>query len=270
MESLERLAIIFLLTVIIHMVDTFSYSVRVAAVRTKRLAMALSLFNIIVLFARTANMIQAPLLGSLVDFSIAHGTVFALQDEFRFLILAATIGTVLGALMIPTFVSIFVRGITKLEDTGSVPKLLITGTSRRGAKAIRNSITYPSRKMFRNLRVANIPKTFLILNVVITSVYTIGILSSIYAGAMLPAYRLTASQLSGIINGGATILFALLVDPKAALITDQAMGGERKTQDVNAMVAMLVGGKIFGTLLAQLIFLPAAALIVYFTGFIVH
>lgn len=260
---------IFVLTVVIHMIDTFSYAVRVAAVRTGRLAMALSLFNIILLVARTANMVQAPLLGSLVDDSIAKGTSFFLLDEFRLVIFAATVGSILGAALIPTFISIFTRGIRGLEDAGSVPRLLLIGTSRKGLRAIRGSITRPTGNMLRKVQVSSLPKTFLILNVAITAVYTIGVLASIYAGVLLPAYRLTASQLSGIINGTATILFALLVDPKAALITDQAIQGIRKPQDVDAMVVLLTGGKILGTVLAQLVFLPAASIIVYFTHIIV-
>jgi hypothetical protein len=107
-----------------------------------------------------------------------------------------------------------------------------------------------------------------VLNLIITSISTIGVLAAIYAGALVPHYRITASQLSGIINGVATILLAVVVDPQAAIITDQTLQGLRESQEANTMVAFLVGGKILGTLLSQIIFLWAAEMVVFITKII--
>ena len=260
---MDRLAFIFILTILIHTVDTFSYSVRIAGVRTKHLALALSLFNIIVLISRTSNMVQAPLLGSLVDYSIASHTQSSLEFDFRMIIFAATIGGIIGALLIPTFVKVFTIGINKLQKTGSVPSLIYNGTSLRGVRAIKKSLTKPDLKLLKRIQLSSIPKGFLIINILITAIYTIGVLSSIYAGAMIPAFRLTASQLSGLINGAATIMLAMLVDPRAAMITDEALHEVRPPRDVNTMVALLVGGKIAGTLLGQLLFMPAVSAAIF-------
>ena len=79
------------------------------------------------------------------------------------------------------------------------------------------------------------------------------------AGALIPAYRVTATQLSGIVNGIATILFTLMVDPIAAHITDQAARGQRKEADVRTVVFYVVMGRVVGTLiLSQLLFVPGA------------
>jgi hypothetical protein len=123
--------------------------------------------------------------------------------------------------------------------------------------------------MLKGIKETNIPKSFLIYNVIITSIYTTGIISSLYAGALLPEFRTTASLLSGIVNGFATILLTVIVDPVAALITDQALAGKRTQQDVNTMVVLLVFGKIIGTLLAQVVFEPASHLILFVTKLIV-
>ena len=122
--------------------------------------------------------------------------------------------------------------------------------------------------MLRALSINKIPPTFLLLNLLITSVSTIGVLAAIYAGAIVPEYRITASQLSGIINGEATILLALVVDPQAAIITDQTLQGQRSEQEAKTMVAFLVGGKIIGTVLSQFIFVGAAKIIVLITKMI--
>ncbi|WP_422447878.1 lipid II flippase Amj family protein [Thermoanaerobacterium sp. DL9XJH110] len=266
---MERLLIIILFTATIHMVDTLSYSVRLAGIRTKRLAMAISLFNIIVLISRTANMVQAPLLGSIVDRAIIEGSAGLLLGDFRWIIFSATMGSILGAVLIPSFVEIFSRGIIKLEQAGSIPQLLGQIYFQRPLGKIRKSLKRPSLSLLRGLRLEKIPPTFLILNLIITSISTIGVLAAIYAGALVPRYRITASQLSGIINGAATILLAIVVDPQAAIITDQTLQGLRERQEANTMVAFLVGGKILGTVLSQLIFLKAAEFVVLITKLIV-
>lgn len=106
-----------------------------------------------------------------------------------------------------------------------------------------------------------IPKCFLVANVFVTGIYTIGVLSALYAGALFPQYRTTAVLLSGIVNGFATVLVATVVDPAAARLTDQALRGERSQRDVKLMVMWLAVTRFFGTLLAQVLFIPAALLI---------
>jgi len=259
---MERLIIVSVFTATIHMIDTLSYSVRLAGIKTKRLAMALSLFNIIVLISRTANMIQAPLLGSMVDNAIKEGSAVSLLGSFRWIILSATIGSMLGAVLIPSFINIFSKGILSLEKAGSIPQLLELMLVQRPIRGIKRSVRRPRISLLKGLLPNKIPSTFLILNLIITSISTIGVLAAIYAGAKIPEYRMTASQLSGIINGVATILLAMAVDPQAAIITDQTLQGARDRSEANTMVVFLVGGKILGTILSQLIFIKAVQVIV--------
>jgi len=67
-----------------------------------------------------------------------------------------------------------------------------------------------------------------------------------------------------MINGIAAILLTLLIDPKSALITDQALRGKRSYGDVKALVVLLITSKVVGTLLGQVLFLPAAQIIAAF------
>jgi hypothetical protein len=268
---MNKLVVVILFTAIIHLVDTLSYSVRLAGIKTKRLAMALSLFNIIVLVSRTANMIQAPLLGSIVDKAINEGRPGMLLSDFRLIIFSATIGSLIGALLIPTFINIFSKGILNLEKAGSIPHLLqmVVFEGNAKLKNLKKDVRKPKLSMLDNLRPEKIPPVLMILNLIITSISTIGVLAAIYAGTLVPQYRITASQLSGIINGVATILLAVVVDPQAAIITDQTLQGIREKQEATTMVAFLVGGKVLGTLLSQLIFLASARIVVFITKIIV-
>lgn len=250
------------LTIIIHLVDTMSYSVRLNSVRSGNFALSLSLFNLIVLVSRTANTFQGPLIGKMIDNSIKMS--YDPIVHVRQVVFATTLGTVLGIVLIPTFLKIFAKAVSKLEATGSVPGLVVQSLSRGNIKRIAKSVTRPKKGMLKGLGFKDIPKGLLLLNVLITGVYTIGVLSAYYSAIYVPENRLAASASSGMINGIASILLTLFIDPKAALITDEAYRGKREYKDVKALVVMLIGTKLIGTLLGQILLVPAAKLIAFF------
>lgn len=268
--------LIALLTAVIHLIDTLVYAVRLSGVTTRRLATAYSLFQIISLVASMANLIQAPLLSSVVERAINAGLQGSLQPlvespfyqhqlqqlclDIRLVIFSATIGTVLGVLVTPAFNYLFTRVIFLFEEAGSIPRLMITLSSPRLlARTLRKRPRY--LKVLRASlpgRTRNIPLAFLVANTLVIGIWTTGVLSALYAGALLPDYRSTASLLSGLVNGVATILSAMIVDPTAAMITDQALRGTRDQQDVRQMVYYLCLSRVLGTILAQVLFLPSA------------
>lgn len=284
---MDRLLAVAILTAVIHLINTLTYSIRLSGVRTGKLATAFSLFNVIFLLASTANSIQGPLMASIIERAIKAGSVqitgkisgaellsqplyqaqlALLEHQIRFIILGATIGTIIGAVLIPAFVRIFIRAITLFEECGSVPQLIGKVIMSPGLLFSRSRrLNLPPRNSFKLLTVRRlaIPKTFLVLNIVVTGAYTIGVLSSMYAAALFPDFRGAATFISPVINGVATVLAATIVDPTAATITDQALRGERSEDDVKTMSLYLAGTRILGTLFAQVLFLPAAYLVKY-------
>ncbi len=102
------------------------------------------------------------------------------------------------------------------------------------------------------------PRTLLAANVVLFAVYAVGVVASYYASVIDLGARTTASGLSGLVNGIGTVAFALFIDPNTALIVDQTVRDERPRRDVAAMIFWLIVTAFIGTLLAQLILVPAA------------
>ncbi|MGO0122542.1 lipid II flippase Amj family protein [Desulfothermobacter acidiphilus] len=278
------LILVLVLTALIHLINTLIYSARWAGVKTGRLATAYSLFNIIFLIASTANTVQAPLLSSLVERTINQGLaalgshlpddlllqmpvyqheLHLLEHQIRWVILSATLGTVVGGVLLPPFVRLFSRTILLFEEVGSVPRLFFLALSPRrfwnALKVMRPASPGSLRRVMAHK--LGLPKGFLLLNIFISGIYTTGVLSALYAGALFPHYRTTATLLSPIVNGVATVLLAMVVDPTAAVITDQALQGKREEKDVRQMVAYLAITRFLGTILAQLLFVPSAWLI---------
>jgi hypothetical protein len=250
------------LTAVVHCLDTAAYASRIAGVRTGRLALTGALFSIVSLVSRVANTLQAPLLGSAVDRMVRQGDLGGMLHGFHLIIGAASVGTLLGAVLIPTFTSLFSRGALAYEFHGSFLALLWHSLSTRGLSRVSQHFRLPLPESVRKASRFNLPRSFFVLTVLVTAVYTVGVSSTIYASALAPELVRTATTLSGVINGVGTLLLVLLVDPVSALITDQALRGNRPVSAVSHIVIWQVAGRFAGTLVAQLLFVPAAWLVV--------
>ena len=260
MIPIAPIYIVCFFTFIIHMTEALAYSMRLAGVRTRQIAIAMAFVTSTLLISRLSNMVQAPLLGAMVDFSILDGSQDALvqlESHFRLIIFAAFCGAIMGGVLTPTMVRLFQFAIRHFLWVGSLPR--VVGHALRPSSLVKiiKQIRVPRLSMRRSLSLSEIPKQFLILNIFVTSIYCIGVLCSLLAGAYNPQFRSTAIQLSGIINGMATIMFTIFVDPSGARVTDQAINGHRPEKDVRSVVFFLQLGKILGTLIvAQLLFKP--------------
>ncbi len=259
-----RLSIVMVLVAFINMIDTLAFGARLAGVRTHSPSLAMSLYNIVALAARTANLIQLPLVASIVDKSLQAGEGGSLLLIFRLIILANSLGTLVGILFLPLSVRAFTWGIAKMEKFHSVPVVVIEFLRPANIKKAAH-VPLAGVRHLKHLQFSRIPHTFIFTNPILVSLYSVGVLASIYAGYLIPEYRLTASQLSGIINGIATILLVVIVDPISALILDDTLKGKREESELKSAIGLLAGGKFLGSLLAQILLVPAAQIIAFIT-----
>jgi hypothetical protein len=100
------------------------------------------------------------------------------------------------------------------------------------------------------------------LNVAATALWTVGVFAALYAGVLDPSVRVTSSTLSSIVNGGATIMMAVFIDPHMSGMTDDVVEGKVSEGQFRKAIVWLVGSRMTGTVLAQLLLVPAAELIV--------
>lgn len=259
-----QLAIICALTFVIHLIGTLAYSVRIAGVRTRRIAVSFALFNVLVLVSRTSNSFQGPFLAKRVEEKLAFPGSSTLLGDFRWLLLSATAATVLGAFLIPTFQRLFSRAVLHFQVHRSVSRMLLHGFLQGGVAQIKDSVSAPASANLTQLRLEPVVRSHMILlNVVAVALWTVGVFAALYAGYLKPELRVTASTLSSIINGTATILMFVFIDPHMSIITDDVMDGRVSEPSFRRAVVWLVGSRFAGTLLAQLLLIPAATLIVY-------
>jgi len=258
-----QIIVVLILVFLINLITTLSYSVRIVGIRTGRIAVSFALFNILVLVSRTAYGFQAPLLAKTIENNINTGAGENLF-EFRLIIFVSTLATIIGGFLIPTFQRILSVAVEKFSIYKSVPSLILHSFSKGGITFIKESIAIPSTK---NIALINFGKDFpwkvFFMNIVAVAIITVGVLSALYAGYLNPEYRTTASSLSAIINGVATILMFIFIDPFLSVMTDEVVLGKTKESLFRKYIVYMVFARLLGTVLAQFIFLPSAKLIAW-------
>src|SRR5471030_1289592 len=260
----KQLLVICSLTFVIHLIGTLAYSVRIAGVRTRRIAVSLALLSILVLVSRTSNSFLGPFLAKRVESNLSHAVVTDLLSDFRWLLVSASLATIAGALLIPTFQRVFCRAVLHFQVHRSIPKLLMHALFKGGISYIRSAASAPAPANVTALhKGGGVSLSITLLNVAAVALWTVGVFAALYAGVLDPNVRVTSSTLSSIINGGATVMMAVFIDPHMSAMTDDVVEGRVSESQFRKAVVWLTGSRLAGTMLAQLLLVPSALLIVW-------
>lgn len=255
-----NIIIVATLNFIITLIGTLAYSVRLVGVRTGKIAVSAALFNALALISRTANVFQLPILTKYVEQSHNSENLIFTFNLIMFVVLFATI---VGTFLIPTFQRIFSKAVESFSIEKSLFKLMMHSFSKSGIKHIKNCVAIPVKINITDMSFKKLPVRILIYNVITVALLTAGVFAPIYAGSLEPDLSATCITLSGVINGIATILLALFVDPYLSVLTDEVIEGKYSEADFRGCVIGMLGSKILGTALSFLIFIPAAYAIVF-------
>ena len=260
-----QIIIVLILNFIIAIIGTLAYSVRLVGVRTGKIAVTFAVFNILTLVSRTALTFQAPLLTKFVENSTGGSGVLNL---FRLIIIVSGIATIVGAFLIPTFQRLFYKGVIRFSIDKSIPKLIIHSFSKTGIRYIKDCISIPVKESVTRINFKKLPLKIIIYNIIAVAILTVGALAPIYAGTIVPDLRATCMTLSPVINGFATILMSIFIDPQLSIMTDDVVDGKCSVEDFRACVIAMVGSKVVGTFVALVLFIPASYLIAFVANFI--
>lgn len=250
--------IVIALAIIVSILYSTNVTSRISAVITGRVATAIAVYNLFFLITRLAQQIYAPIIGVLVDSAMANKTVPLLEAQLRWIIFSGSIGTLIGWLLIPTFIQIYNKAVSGIEKYGSLPMVLLLSMLPQNWAHWIKCMRPPSLLGVKLKDIKEIPRPFLVYNIIVIAIHAVGVLAATFAGALRPEFARQATLLSGVVNGVATILMGIIVDPIASLITDQAVSNERPKQHVKTIAVFLTAGMFIGTLFSQLIFLPCA------------
>jgi hypothetical protein len=221
-----------------------------------------------VLVSRAANSFQAPFLSKRIEMNLISKAE-ALFWDFQILMFTATVATIVGAVMVPTVQRLFTRAIQHFHANRSIPKLMMHAFAKGGLNYLKTAVTLPSAETVKGLREKSIVSMrMVILNVMAQCFLALGVFASLYAGFIAPEFRVTALSLSAVINGVATILLFVLIDPQLSVMTDDVVEGRITEGQFRRAVVWLAGSRVVGTALAQVLLVPGAMLIAEIARFI--
>lgn len=256
----SQIIIVLILNFIISLIGTLAYSVRMVGVRTGKIAVSFAVFNILTLVSRMAVTFQVPLLTKYVEHNSGSNDLLHI---FNIIILVSGVATIAGAFLIPTFQRIFYKGVLHFSVDRSIPKLVIHSFSKAGINYIKDCVAIPVKENITGFNLRKLPVKIIIFNLIAVALLTVGSLAPIYAGNVAPDLRATCVTLSSIINGIATILMAIFIDPQLSIMTDDVVEGKCTEEDFRAVVIGMVGSKTLGTFASLLLIIPASYLIVF-------
>lgn len=257
-----KLLFLCLLLAMTSGIGTLAYASRLAGVRARSINNSGTLYNMLTLVSRFSNMMILPLVGSLVERAIRTGDLDRLTMEFRYMLLAQAVGILLSGFMIPTASEVFYRMIFKLKTHKSLVMVMRKESTIANGRTIMKLIRIPrwSRETFR---LEGIPRRFLWVNLIVHTIYGVGYLAAVYSGALSPDTRLISSNLSGAVNGFATMALYMLIDPVVNVLSDEVMEEKRSPEDLERTVTWLTIGRFVGALFSQILLYPLGILFVW-------
>jgi hypothetical protein len=265
----SQLLIICLLTAAINLIGTLAYAARIAGVRTRRIAMSFALFNILVLVSRTSNSFLGPFLAKRIEVRIADGGGEALLFDFHLVLASASLAVVIGILLVPTGQRLFASAIGYFQEHRSTTRMLLRTATPAGLHTLRRALTPPSPSVLKGLvKERGVGWGVLLANCLAQALITVGVVASLYAGYLNPEFRVTASQLSAVVNGFATILLFALIDPQLSVMTDDVVEGRVSEALFRRTIVWISLSRLAGTLLAQVLFLPAAQAVAWVANYV--
>lgn len=266
----SKVMIISSFLLVITMIETLAYSTRISGARVKLIATAISLFSTLVVVSRLSTTIQQPLTAKLIAEAPDINRLHFIEEQYRILMGLTSIGVLLGIFLFPTFINVFSRSIVQLSnERGSMITLFFKFFNIEGFKKVLKCFRLPRFTYLKGITLKTIPKRLFVINIIISAIFTTGVLSSIYASLLVPKdYAQAALMSSGIINGIATILLTLFIDPKASVLADRVMKNQIDYIYLKSYTLTMVNSKFLGTIVAQFLFIPAAYYVAWFAKWI--
>ncbi|PVX36283.1 uncharacterized protein DUF2837 [Janthinobacterium sp. 78] len=261
----KQLLLICALTFIIHLIGTLAYSVRIAGIRTRRIAVSLALCSILMLLSRTSNSFLGPFLAKRVETGIdQHVAASTLLVDFRWLLFSASLATILGAILIPTFQRAFCRAVEHFQVHRSVPKLLLHAVLKGSLSYLKTSASLPKPANVTGLRQkSGVSVSMTAMNIIATALWTVGAsLSNLHRGVVRRSARPQRAR---------HLQYPVLDHQRrrhhhdgrlhrhvVSGMTDDVIEGKIEESQFRRAVVWLVGSRLAGTLIAQFLLVPSA------------
>jgi hypothetical protein len=255
--------LVCVLTTTLYVMSSLSLSVKLVGIKTRKMAATYSVYNIFLLITRLATTLQAPLLSKHVETSILLG-----QEPqtwiFYLVIMISTLGSIIGALLIPTVYRFMTLAVEKAHLQNSIFSIFYRLSPLKVYAHFKKSIKWPDQKNMEDLfNLKNLPLGIISLNLIISCLQSVSVLSCLYAGYLNPALRSTCLSLNGFIIGLSTLLSLLLTEPHLSILADKVAFQGADESYFKRYLSLVIAARVLGTTLGFFFLVPLSHVVVF-------
>jgi hypothetical protein len=217
----------------IHAIEYSSYMARMAGVTIGKRVSGYVFQNAIYVFTRFFYLSLMPVLGLCVDIGVSSQAYLV---TVHVSLLLATVTSVLALVFRYRILGRFERVLSQL-DKGSLYRAIV-----RSIKSNADARTDPQFKTDPSAWRLGARRDWglVILSSLVFTAYAIGVFSAFYFALLFPDYRTAISQMSGLINGAATVLLTFVIEPRLSARIDS------HSEEVEGTLSSLLWGRLLG------------------------
>ncbi|WP_180062670.1 lipid II flippase family protein [Acinetobacter sp. YH12114] len=211
---------------LIHFVEFTSYLSRIAGLTVGYPMLGYSFQQMFFVGTRFLFIALMPLIGYMVDKQIP-------TNDYLNMLFACMLLASISYVIVFFFRGVFIEKISKL--------VLIKSGSEQAQINYFNSFSFEGLLKY---------KKNIFLSAIVFCGYSLGVFIAFYFALIFHEYRTTLSQLSGVINGFATVLLTFIIEPKLAKSFD-----EKNKDCINLLYSVLFGRFLGVAILSPLVIL---------------
>lgn len=226
---------------IIHFVEVTSFLARLAGVLGNNKALAYATQNAVFMLTRFFSMMLLPVLGFLVDLRVSKAWYLAMCSS-----------ALVGAFIL-SVIALAMRG----KSIAGFYKIIESVKS--GKNLLRQILRFPKLMLCADKLHVDLPtlrecfsdRVFWYSSIIF-SIYSVSLFCAFFFSLVVPDYRASISQLSGIVNAFATVLLTFYLEPKISVSIDQGRASD-------ALLIKLLIGRVVGVGLISQVFILVLA-----------
>ena len=233
-----------LLYFVIHFIGTVAYAPRITGVLSGRLSLSISIANILSVIARFASALMVPILSKQIESSLIINPKPAdIPNDYIPFFGMAIIGTWVGTLCFKQSIKFIYYTVVAYDVQSNILlqmlKVLLTLRAKENIQLHIATVNFKK-----------IDYQYILLNVLVTCIYTSATLAAIYSAYIVPQYRVTSLSCAFLINGVGTVIFATILDPYVTSITDATIAGTETFPHFYYRIKVFIYSRLVGVVLS--------------------
>lgn len=226
----------------IHFIEYSSFFSRIAGIKTNKRLSGYSIQQAAFVFTRFFFIALMPAIGFIIDKGTAKANYLLMVHAA---LLTATAACLLSVAISGKIIIFNTKILNSLNPQGNLFNAIISSIKERSPTTTQShSILRELKKIKNNKRCTSIA----LASCAVFTCYSIGVFVAFYAALNFYEYRSSISQLSGIVNGLATVLLTFFVEPEISKAIDN------EDDLAESLVYSILLGRLLGiALLSQII-----------------